>query len=183
MSPKESNEAFVEKFLKDLDLAPHDEVGVSKVLEFLHTEPSVMSRAQAPTGYESDLLASLRAKLPPEKTAKVATPAPVKRRLWIFSPQFSWSVSGTLAVLVAVLAIGYGRMRVIEVPVPAEGDFLVQAAAKAPTREIASWMSSVGDSATQIRVAQNDLTVVLEEAQKQGSPQLWEKIFHAISGS
>lgn len=175
MSPDE----YAKKILAEID-GEHD-LGMRKVLEILRTEPAVMNRAVAPVGYEKDLLASLSAKLP---QLKLATRQPERRksRLWIFSPSFSWSISGTLAVLVVILSIGYGRLKVIEVPTTSEADFLVVAASKAPTREIASWVASTGDSANQIRVAQNDLTVLMEEAERQGSPLLWEKIYDAISG-
>jgi len=157
---------FYKKCLEGAEIPAADVAGVKRVLEVIRSEPSVMSRAEPPAGYEMELLKSLSRKLPETKTAP-ASAAPHRRkedrRWWIFNPGFSWSLSGTLAITVFALVIGLNRQSPIQ-QVQQDADLLTQAAKKGPNRMVASWVASVGDSATQMRVAKADINTIAEEA-------------------
>lgn len=160
MSPDD----FYKKFLDGVELSRSDEKGVKRVLNVLQSEPQVMSRAVPPAGYEDELLRSLRKRLPPET---VAVPALRQRRqddrgwrrLWLRSSSFSWAVTGALTVFVCILSFSM-RDKFSENVV--SRDLLTATALRAPTGDLENWVATVGDSATQIRVAQTNINAIAE---------------------
>ncbi len=152
---------FYKKFLEGAEISAVDENGVKQVLEAIRLDSSVMNRAEAPAGYEEELLNNLNRRLP---AVNVTVPHRRKedRRWWIFNPGFSWSLSGVLAVAVVVLVAGL-RYEFYKSEQLVETDILTQTAKKGPNRMVANWVASVGDSATQIRVAHADINTIAED--------------------
>lgn len=160
MSPDD----FYKKFLDGVAIKSSDEKGVKKVLSILQSEPQVMSRAVPPAGYEDELLRSLRKRLPPET---VAVPALRQRRqedrgwrrLWLRSTSFSWTVTGALTIFVCIFTFSM-RDKFSENIV--SRDLLTATALRAPAGDLENWVATVGDSATQIRVAQTNINAIAE---------------------
>ncbi len=162
MSPKD----FHKKFLSDLDIPARDLDSVKKVLDVLQSEPTVMRRAVPPAGYEDELIKNLRMKLPPERSLSAAPQRrkedQVPKRSWFFSPAFSWSITGALTVMFVALTVTFRNHTTFETSL-SPADLLAQAVRQTPSREIASWVASVGDSATQLRVVRSNMNAIAEE--------------------
>lgn len=162
-------EDFYKKFLDGAGLAPEQQEGAKRVLEVLRTEPAVMNRALPPAGYEADLLKSLRARLPQPSVPMLVPQRRESDRAWwrlgIFSPYFSWTITGSLTVAVCVLAFHF-RDQLTRNFSPA--DLLTATAKQVPSQDMENWVASIGDSATQFRVAQTNLNAIAEAMSLEG---------------
>ena len=181
MSPEE----FKKKFLEGVELKNSEQAGVEKVLRVLQSEPQVMNRAVPPAGYEDELLRALRKRLPAETA--VAAPVPQRRRkddrswrrLWLFSPSFSWTLTGSFAVFVAVFTFSL-RDRLGGNFAP--HDLLTATALRAPVNDLENWVASVGDSATQIRVAQTNINAIAEAMSRDVDSEAIERALDKVAG-
>jgi len=171
---KSESEEFWRKFSAELEVSGSDESGLRHVLEEIRQSPAAMSRAVPPAGYESELLGKLRDKLPatPSSRSEISERVRGLRRRamdhvpFFLRPSFSWGASSAFALLAVIGSITYIRMSrdhdraQVAALDAASGDLLSQTAAKGANRVVASWVESVGDGGTQMRVAQNDFVVL-----------------------
>ena len=139
--------------MSDAGISTND-AGAEKALRALLENPDVMSRAEPPAGYEQRLLASLRAQRP------IAAPNFGRKKsptMWdtvsgfFRSPGVSWSLTGAMAVFLAVIFMVRPGSRPEaaapeQVATNSKDDLLSQTAAKGGERVVSRWLASVGDT-------------------------------------
>lgn len=148
---------FAKKHLEGLGMSPSEEASTAKVLKFLQRQPSVLAPSEPPPGYEAELLAALRRKLPLEKEApkKAATS---KGSGGFFSrPQFAWTFSAVFAGIAMLTIWNYQEPR------RGDPDLLASTAVRGGRDAVDHWVASMGDSFHRQRVARADLDVLADD--------------------
>ena len=166
MASGEDNKDYLNKVLAGADFRPGAETeGARRALRTLAEHPGAFARAEPPLGYEAQLLASLRAKLPPAK-APAAQPIPRGVRGTVLA----WALAGGFAALAVGVWLRGER--------PPSGDaelaaargnsaaYLAAEARKGDAGSTDAWLASMSDRAGQQRVARADIGTAAEDLAK-----------------
>jgi hypothetical protein len=163
MASGEDSKNYLDEVLAGADFRPGAETeGARRALRTLAEHPAAFARAEPPLGYEAQLLASLRAKLPPAK-APAAKPAPRSAR----GMALVWTLAGGFAALaVGVWLRGERPSSGGAELAAARGDgaaYLAAEARKGDAGSTDAWLASMSDRAGQQRVARADIGTAAED--------------------
>jgi hypothetical protein len=174
MASGEDNKDYLNKALAGADFGPGAETeGARRALRTLAEHPGAFARAEPPLGYEAQLLASLRAKLPPAKAATAqpaaksaaAKSAPTRAR----GSVLAWALAGGFAALAVGVFLRSERPRggAPELAAARSGGdgaaYLAAEARKGDAGSADAWLASMSDRAGQQRVARADIGTAAED--------------------
>jgi|GEM_PF-1220865 len=140
-----------------------DETGeLNSLLNELSSAPAKYGHVEPPAGYENQLMAALRTRLPLEAKPQVESTRSTNPGFlsnWMASSKMAWSFSGAMAVFVAVMA--FQTLRQSELKLEEQGsDFLAQTAQRGSSEAVERWLASVADLGVQ---AQNSPSAMAQE--------------------
>lgn len=159
--------------LEEVDLL-EDEADYDRILEELSQDPAAYGCVEPPAGYETHLLNALKEQIPELNDQSQKTAEAKPRSSWfaacmafvVGSRGISWSLSGGLAVLVAVMAFQMNSNRPVD-PLDMVGSagtdgFLMETAQNGDSTAVARWVASVADLGVQLQV-QSGSEALLQE--------------------
>ena len=172
MSPNE----YLKKYLKEADMPVNDDAS-TQVIKALLDQPVLLGRHEAPVGYETHLLTALRAKLPQKKQN------PISKFFESFgatlrTPQMSWSISGALAIFVAVLAISPKGGPALG---SSQGDLLASTASKGGAEVVNGWLASMGDSGVRAHVAGRDVAGLVHDIESSNDRKAVDRALNDVA--
>jgi hypothetical protein len=176
----DKNDAYeYEELLREIEVS--DESGeLRSMLKDLSASPSKYGRAEPPAGYENQLIAALRTRLPLErpKAAIFSSQAGFLSR-FMASSKMAWSFSGVMAVFVAVMAFQSLRQNEVLSEQNAT-DYLAQTARLGSSEAVERWVASVADLGVQ---AQLESTLGLAQELSAMDPALANQALEDVARS
>ena len=153
----EKKNEYLKKILQEAGADSMDQATQNSLKIFVKNSSLIQSEMQPPVGYEAHLVENLKRQLPKQKeqtrsqNSGGATLAVVGDFFkFLRSPQLAWSISGTLAVFVAVFLFAQ-KMNISSknstiAARDSSSDLLSRAVSRVGQQETGEWLASVGDS-------------------------------------
>ena len=150
MNPEEK----IKSLLAEINEEPATDPNLGKALRIILESPSVLSRAEAPAGYERALCAAVFKKIEASKRSSrksgSRTYLQLVRQLFVL-PKISWILTPVLAIGLVFLVAHFERNEHRK-----SMDLLAHTIQKGGPELTSAWLSTVGDSADRIKFAKSD---------------------------
>ena len=137
--------------LKEVGL--DEDAELERMIQEIAEDPSHYGQIEPPAGYETHLLKALREQLPLDSKVHVEKEIKITWAAKLIggfagSRGLAWSVSGAMAVFVAVMS--FQTVKTLEAP-SASDDFFVQTAKNGDSQVVSRWIASVADIGVQLQ--------------------------------
>jgi hypothetical protein len=179
---------YLKKVFDEAGFSEKDQSSKNTLKFLLKYSDEVSSLDHPPLGYEQDLLNSLKKQMPElskskVKSERVGAGSTLIENFFQFlrSPQLSWSVSGTMAIVLVLLVASqkFSFSPSGQSVAHREADLFTQTASRGGEKAASEWLASMGDSGTRAQ-ASRSLSSLAEELESYDSKTV-EKVLHVVA--